>query len=173
MLKNGFTHPLWMTYHQARQLGGQVRRGEKSSLSVFYKPLEVIDDDSDEIRIIPMIKANRVFNCDQIDNLPEDCLARRVPPPVTFDTHPCIRAEAFIQTLPATRLERDSTPLVAELTASFLCPAMGIEPLIDEEHAPYLQHYIHLLKDDPKAFVTACSQAEKAADYLKAFSGSQ
>ena len=59
--------------------------------------------------------------------------------------------------------------LCAELTASFLCPTLGIEPLIDEEHAPYLQHYILLLQNDPKAFVKACAQAEKAADYLKSF----
>jgi antirestriction protein ArdC len=59
--------------------------------------------------------------------------------------------------------------LCAELTASFLCPSVGIEPLIDDEHAPYLSHYIDLLKDDPKAFMTACAQAEKAADFLKAY----
>ena len=59
--------------------------------------------------------------------------------------------------------------LCAELTASFLCPELGIEPLIDEEHVPYLQHYIQLLEHDPRAFVHACSQAEKAADYLKCF----
>lgn len=230
MLDNQFSRPLWMTYHQAKQLGAQVRRGEKASLSVFYKSLEITDDDSGEVRTLPMMKANRVFNCDQIDNLPEDFLAKVLPPPQTYNTHPCIRAESFIQTLPANCHKRDGTPafspandeiympdiqqfktaeqyyatylhelahwtghtsrlnrntlnardktsycreeLVAELTASFLCPAIGIEPLIDEEHAPYLQHYITLLKDDPKAFVTACSQAEKAADYLKGFTGS-
>ena len=59
--------------------------------------------------------------------------------------------------------------LYAELAASFLCPGIGIEPLIDQEHAPYLQHYIQLLEAEPRTFITACSQAEKAADYLKGF----
>ena len=59
--------------------------------------------------------------------------------------------------------------LTAEITASFVCPLVGIEPLIHEEHAPYLEHYIKLLTDEPQAFLKACSQAEKAADYLKAY----
>jgi antirestriction protein ArdC len=59
--------------------------------------------------------------------------------------------------------------LVAEIGASFVLPALGIEPLIDEEHAPYISGYIKLLKKDPRAFVSACSKAEKAVNMLKSF----
>lgn len=33
----GFNSPYWMTYWQAVQLGGQVRKGEKSTIAIFYK----------------------------------------------------------------------------------------------------------------------------------------
>ena len=32
-----FNSPYWMTYWQAVQLGGQVRKGEKSTIAIFYK----------------------------------------------------------------------------------------------------------------------------------------
>ena len=37
---NGYMSPHWMTYRHAAALGGQVRKGEKSSWAVFYKLLE-------------------------------------------------------------------------------------------------------------------------------------
>lgn len=33
-VEQGFSAPVWMTYRQAAELGGQVRKGEKGSLSV-------------------------------------------------------------------------------------------------------------------------------------------
>ena len=55
--------------------------------------------------------------------------------------------------------------LVAELGAAFLCADAGInqpeEPR--EDHAQYLNHWLEVLKDDPKAIVSAASKAEKAA----------
>ena len=34
-MEYGFSSPLWMTYKQAAELGGQVRQGEKGSLVVY------------------------------------------------------------------------------------------------------------------------------------------
>lgn len=227
MLQKGYGSPLWMTFNQAKQLGASIRKGEKSTLSLFFKPLEYEDEDNGETQQAWIARANRVFNADQINNLPPELLQKLTPPPVEYANTPSERAEAFIHNIPAICFERNGTPafspkpdvvymppirqfktseqyyatylhelghwsghrdrlnrtslveadadnycreeLCAELTASFLCPALEIEPLIDEEHAPYLQHYIALLEHDPRAFVHACSQAEKAADYLKCF----
>jgi len=60
--------------------------------------------------------------------------------------------------------------LVAELGAAFLCCDAGIsqpdEPRAD--HAAYLGHWLKVLKDDPKAIVSAASKAEKAAKLVLA-----
>ena len=56
--------------------------------------------------------------------------------------------------------------MVAELGAAFMCAEFGFsnEAL---NHAGYLQHWIKLLKDDVKAFLSAASRAQAAVDYLK------
>ena len=33
----GYASPYWMTYRQCQALGGQVRKGEKSTIAIFYK----------------------------------------------------------------------------------------------------------------------------------------
>ncbi|HEY7248364.1 MAG TPA: zincin-like metallopeptidase domain-containing protein [Xanthobacteraceae bacterium] len=55
--------------------------------------------------------------------------------------------------------------LVAELCAAFLCAEFSIDG--DLRHAGYIQSWIGLLKTDKRAFFTACSRAQAAADYLR------
>jgi antirestriction protein ArdC len=55
--------------------------------------------------------------------------------------------------------------LIAELSAAFLCAEFGFDG--DLRHAGYIGHWIELLKVDKRAFFIACSQASKAADYLR------
>ena len=70
---NGYTSARWLTFKQAKTLGGAVRKGEKSSTVIYYTTKEIEDTEQDgETKVIPMTKAYRVFNADQIDGLPED-----------------------------------------------------------------------------------------------------
>jgi antirestriction protein ArdC len=55
--------------------------------------------------------------------------------------------------------------LIAELCAAFLCAEFSIDG--DIRHAGYIQSWIGLLKHDCRAFFTACSRAQAAADYLR------
>jgi antirestriction protein ArdC len=55
--------------------------------------------------------------------------------------------------------------LIAELGAAFLCAEFGFDG--DVRNAGYIANWIELLKADERAFFTACSQASKAADYLR------
>jgi antirestriction protein ArdC len=55
--------------------------------------------------------------------------------------------------------------LVAELCAAFLCADFSIDG--DLRHAGYIASWIGLLKADSRAFFTACSKAQAAADYLR------
>src|SRR5438046_4105768 len=55
--------------------------------------------------------------------------------------------------------------LVAELGAAFLSAEFGFDG--DVRNAGYIANWIELLKSDKRAFFTACSQASKAADYLR------
>ena len=74
----GYASPYWMTYRQACELGGQVRKGEKGSPVVFASKLvkrdadAPVDADAESgIREIPFLRGYTVFNAAQIDGLPE------------------------------------------------------------------------------------------------------
>nr|WP_254656261.1 zincin-like metallopeptidase domain-containing protein [Jannaschia sp. CCS1] len=68
-----------MTFNQAKQLGGHVRKGEKSATVVKYGTVAREDENGDE-RQIPYAKAYRVFNADQIDDLPAEFYILPDPP---------------------------------------------------------------------------------------------
>lgn len=78
----GFTSPYWMTYRQANALGGQVRRGERSTIAVFYKAYgkKVEDSATGEERLEGrrVLKSYPVFNASQIDGLPDRFFPRPI-----------------------------------------------------------------------------------------------
>ena len=68
----GYGSPKWFTYQQAQEVGGQVRKGEKSTQIVFVSHLDRKDEKTGEDRKIPFLKTYNVFNADQIDGLKLD-----------------------------------------------------------------------------------------------------
>ena len=83
-LRRHFTSPLWMTYRQAAELGGQVRRGETGSLVVYadtFTRREAGDDGEEQEVAVPFLKSYSVFNSDQIDGLPPRYYAQATQPP--------------------------------------------------------------------------------------------
>lgn len=82
-MKRGYTSARWMTFKQARELGGCVRKGETSTKSVYYDTYEKEtegDNGETETRTSRFAKSFSVFNADQIDRLPDDYYIRPVPP---------------------------------------------------------------------------------------------
>jgi antirestriction protein ArdC len=72
--EEGHASPFWGTYRQISDLGGQVRKGERSTLVVFYKQVSVNGQDpqtEDTDRQVPVLRYYRVFNAAQADRLPE------------------------------------------------------------------------------------------------------
>lgn len=67
--EEGFQSDYWLTFKQAQQQGGQVRKGEKSTLIVFWKQVVKTDRQTDEETIIPVLKHYNVFNAQQCDGI--------------------------------------------------------------------------------------------------------
>ena len=70
----GYRNPVWLTFKQAKDLGGMVRKGEKSSLVVKYGTFEAKEEAPErdsEAKTRGYLKAYRVFNVQQIDGLGE------------------------------------------------------------------------------------------------------
>jgi antirestriction protein ArdC len=75
----GYAAPIWMTYKQAQEIGGQVRKGEHGSLVVYANSItrtETNDKGEDIEREIPFMKGYTVFNVEQVDGLPAHYYAR-------------------------------------------------------------------------------------------------
>jgi antirestriction protein ArdC len=69
----GFMSPYWMTYRQCQKPGGQVRKGEKSTIAIFYKSYDkqVERAEGEEGTLSRrVLKAYAVFNADQCDDPP-------------------------------------------------------------------------------------------------------
>jgi antirestriction protein ArdC len=73
--EDGYRSRYWGTYRQITRLGGQVRRGEQSTLVVFWKPVEIADRDPQTgeltVKQVPLLRYYRVFNVAQADHLPD------------------------------------------------------------------------------------------------------
>jgi len=87
----------WATYRQWREIGAQVRRGERGSTIVFYKEIEIEspppkDAEEHETRAIRFVaRASRVFNATQVDGW------QAPAPPPRSQVEKLENAEAFIR----------------------------------------------------------------------------
>jgi antirestriction protein ArdC len=72
-MKNGYSTDRWLTYKQAADMGGQVRKGEKSVACVFFKAIEReaknAKTDETETETVRIISLFWLFNLDQIDGI--------------------------------------------------------------------------------------------------------
>ena len=220
----GWPTPRFLTFKQAQEAGGSVRKGERGTRVYFVKQLRVTESKEGEVqdKLIPMMREYVVFNVAQCDGLPAGIVqgeAARVRNPDTRDA----LADEFLASsladiregqgeayyapgqdfisMPAfaafkgadhfynvvfhelvhwtghkTRLDRDlkgrfgqaayaAEELIAELGAAFLAAEFSFNG--DVRHAGYIATWITLLRSDKRAFFTAASKAQAAADYLR------
>lgn len=95
-LARGFVSPIWMTFKQAIELGGHVRKGESGTTIVYASQVTRTETDAqgEEVeRGIPFLKAYSVFNVHQIEGLPDQY--HGAPPPVIDLVTRIAHADAF------------------------------------------------------------------------------
>jgi antirestriction protein ArdC len=222
-----FAEPRYLTFKQAKALGGNVKRGEHGFQVVFVKPMKgrKNEETGEAGKNFMMLKAYTVFNVEQCENLPARIVS---PEPVKprhdnerdatidefialtgcdyrdgrggdrayyspagdFVAMPAFEAFTSANHYYATafhelghwtghknRLDRDmgkrfgsdsyaAEELVAELCAAFLCAEFNIDGML-QHNAAYLKHWAEIMKADNKAFFTAASAAQKAADFMR------
>ncbi|MCI0558561.1 MAG: zincin-like metallopeptidase domain-containing protein [Nitrososphaera sp.] len=90
-----FAQSAWLTYRQAKELGGHVKQGEKATSIVYASKYtkKAVDESGEETEEeIPFLKWYHVFNIDQCERLPERLYQR--PVPITDTTYK--QVESFI-----------------------------------------------------------------------------
>src|SRR5262249_37938096 len=90
-----YTSPYWLTFKQAQELGGHVRKGEKACPVVFWKWLEV--EREGERERVPFLRYYSVFNVAQCEGI-----EGHVPsaPGSTREHSPVEAAERIFQGMP-------------------------------------------------------------------------
>jgi hypothetical protein len=73
-----FSSPYWVTFKQAKELGGSIKRGEHGTPIVFWRIFD--DEDSDERRFV--LRRFTVFNTEQTERL----IAPKLAEPKAFET---------------------------------------------------------------------------------------
>ncbi|SEC87372.1 ArdC family protein [Terriglobus roseus] len=89
----GFSSPFWLTFKQAQELGGSVRKGERSERIVFYKQLaqrskadQQGEDETETKRPPFMLTYYNVFNVEQCDGLDVPTIEEPLPNMVETDS---------------------------------------------------------------------------------------
>lgn len=74
-MRAGYESPYWLTFKQAKAKGGHVKKGEKSTLVVFWKIIKKQTDEIDPrtgekvVANIPLLRYYRVFNIEQTEGI--------------------------------------------------------------------------------------------------------
>jgi antirestriction protein ArdC len=85
-MEKQYTSPHWLTFKQALEFGGSVRKGEKGELVVYANSItrtEIDDNGAENERQIPFLKGYTVFNSEQCDGLPVHFSAPTPTPALT------------------------------------------------------------------------------------------
>jgi antirestriction protein ArdC len=99
----GYSAPIWMTFRQALELQGHVRKGERGSTVVYASTVTRTGTDAetgeDRQETIPFLKSYTVFNVEQIEGLPAHFHA--VGEPRLDPVQRVERAESFFASIKA------------------------------------------------------------------------
>lgn len=138
---SGFASPWWLTYRQIQELGGTLRKGEKSSIVTFFKPRYEEREDPEtgekyQHKTGILFRYYHVFNLDQVDGIPDKEAPKdheKIPGPQELldGLRPFINAVAHGN--PAYRPKDDI----------LVMPAMGEFSDAPEYYATYYHEAIH------------------------------
>lgn len=138
---SGYTSPYWMTIRQANALEAKVRKGEKSSVVVFYGQAgkqnddDRSDDEDDQADTggFRFQKAYRVFNAEQIEGLPDSFHPKPAAPPDHPPHEPIPHMQTFFDAI--------------DIVTSFTGREAYYMAAVDKVYMPDIS-----LFDDPRSF---------------------
>lgn len=145
-----YVSPFWLTIRQANELGGHVRKGEESTVVVFWKVDDAkqgTEDDNEETdgktRRRFLLRYYRVFNLEQCE-LPQTVLDK-LPKTETHEHDPIETAERIIADMP-NRPEiqyTGSKAFYSSITDRITLPPRELFTSAEEFYATALHEAVH------------------------------
>ena len=95
---SGFSSPFWMTFKQVKEMGGNIKKGSRSTPVVYWSTFEkkAKDEDEDDEKMLKkgFHRMYFIFNADQIEGIEFPKI--ELP---TYDFDPMIEAERIIENM--------------------------------------------------------------------------
>lgn len=134
---NKFASPYWLTFNQTAKLGGHVRKGERSSMAVFFKIWE--KESSDGVEKIPVLRNYQLFNLDQVE-LPAETIADQKPADIMTElTAPSV-VDGYEK---GPRIEVGARPAYQPKADTVICPAASTFGRRDDYYLALFHELIH------------------------------
>ena len=89
----GYASPYWLTFKQAKEKGGSVKKGEKGTIIVFWKPTKYTNKSGEEQSSM-ILRYYRVWNLEQCENVKDPDADK--PKEVVKEFNPIERADDII-----------------------------------------------------------------------------
>ncbi len=123
-----FSSPWWLTFKQAAEKGGKIRKGEKGRKVVFWKPLLINEENpatgKTEKKKIFMLRYYTIFNLEQVDGIEAPI------EPETEKLESIAAAEKIV-------FEMQNRPLINEAAGNKACYYLSR----DEVQMPFFQDF--------------------------------
>lgn len=97
----GYADPRWLTFKQAKEMGGSVKKGEKGTQIAFWNFVEKEQKDG-KIKKIPFLRTFTVFNVEQCEGLDEAKLKAEAPKEKSEAENPGTVADEIAERVGAT-----------------------------------------------------------------------
>ena len=141
----GRSSPFWMTYRQSQLLGGQVRKGERGTVAIFYRAYQAEETDEDHEsegrRTRRVLKSFTVFNACQVDGLPARFFPEPQPLPPASERDR--ELESFFGAIPAHVRHRGAEAFYSPVLDHVTMPEPGLFRDLDHYRATLAHELSH------------------------------
>ena len=151
----GYGSPYWLTYRQAVELGGNVRKGEHGAKVCYFDRItrEAVDQNTGEAteQHIPFVKTYTVFSAEQCEGLPAHFTA--APAPVAtpaFEEARLAHAEAFIAHTGADIRYGGDRACYSITTDRISMPPFAAFATADTFYSTVLHEIVHWTRDEKR-----------------------
>lgn len=136
--------PRWLTFNQAKEAGGTVRKGERGQTVIFVKRMLVKDkDDKTKTKAIGFLRSYTVFNVAQCDGL-SDRVAGRVEAPAPIDRNARnAELDEFVKATGAPIVEGGSKAAYSPVLDSIAMPPLRMFKTSDHYYATLFHELAH------------------------------
>ena len=139
----GYKSPYWLTFNQAKRLGGHIKKNSKGMPVVFWNMIQGKDDSEGE-KTVPLLRYHTIFNSEQCENIPVPEIDKR-------EFNPIEECERVVENMP-------NRPTI-EYGGKRACyiPSMDVVQMPHKESFESPEHYYSVLDHE---LIHACG-AEK------------